>query len=45
MNSVSKMSLGGWGRGVKGPRANNMPRATRNVNPALHMASWQGGLG
>ena len=22
--------------GVKGPRSNNMPRAPRNVNPALH---------
>ena len=29
------MPLGGWGRGVKGPRSNNMPRAPRNVNPAL----------
>jgi hypothetical protein len=28
------MRLGGWG-GVKGPRSNNMPRAPRNVNPAL----------
>jgi hypothetical protein len=28
------MPLGGW-RGVKGPRSNNMPRAPRNVNPAL----------
>ena len=32
------MPLGGWwggGGGVKGPRSNNMPRAPRNVNPAL----------
>ena len=29
------MPLGGWGGGDKGPRSNNMPRAPRNVNPAL----------
>ena len=31
------MPLGsfGGGGGVKGPRSNNMPRAPRNVNPAL----------
>jgi hypothetical protein len=32
LNSVSKMPLGG---GFKGPRADNMPRAPPNVNPAL----------
>jgi hypothetical protein len=30
-----KMSLGGGGGGVKGPRADNMPRAPRNGYPAL----------
>jgi hypothetical protein len=35
LNSVSKMPLGGWGEGVRqGPRADNVPRAPRNVNPA-----------
>ena len=38
------MLLGGWGGGggrgggIKGPRSNNMPRAPRNVNPALATA-------
>ena len=30
--------VGGGGGGVKGPRADNMPRAPRNVNPALNIA-------
>ena len=38
LNSVSKMPLGGGGGGVKGPRADNMPRAPRNLNPALNCA-------
>jgi hypothetical protein len=29
------------GGGVKGPRSNNMPRAPRNVNPALSMSVRQ----
>ena len=38
-NSVSKMPLDGWsvwgGGDVKVPRADNLPRAPRNVSPAL----------
>ena len=33
------------GGGVKGPRSNNMPRAPRNVNPALRRRVWGGALG
>ena len=38
------MPFEGWGGGggVKGPRADNMPRAPRNVNPAL--IELRGGL-
>ena len=36
MKIVFKMLLGGCGGGdVKGPRADDMPRAPRTVNPAL----------
>jgi hypothetical protein len=39
MKIVFKMPLGGWrGRGgVKGPRADDMPRAPRTVNPAQQL--------
>ena len=37
------MPLGGLGGGggVKGPHSNNMPRAPRNVNPALRWVKFR----
>ena len=38
LNSVFRMSLG---EVVKWPQADNMPRAPRNVNPALQLPGWK----
>ena len=37
------MTSGGGGRIVQGPRAYNMPRAARNVNPGLDCDDDGGG--